>query len=314
MNIPERELDPCSVCNTDGAESKTPMSSNGIRQLCIRCGEFEANGDALNLLSTGLGPDKRAKISGWVREQFRAGVVPVILTGNRIKQILSLPLPTIMERAELLLLEAVKGQDKLGEIFNITDPRFLAASYSTEYDDVHFLQTVLRGKDMLQTIATGGSAEVMPDGYIHADNISRKQVNSSQAFVAMWFDENLIKAYENGFATGIINAGYDPLRIDKVEHINRIDDEIIAQIKVSRFVVADFTGHRTGVYFEAGYGMGLDLPVIWTCHKDSMDDLHFDIRQFNCIDWEEPSDLAERLQKRIEAVIGVGPKKILDSP
>ena len=33
-------------------------------------------------------------------------------------------------------------------------------------------------------------------------------------------------------------------------------------------VVADFTGHRGGVYFEAGFARGLGIPVVWTCHKE----------------------------------------------
>ena len=74
----------------------------------------------------------------------------------------------------------------------------------------------------------------------------------------------LIQPTRYGFQQGILEAGYDPVRIDHIEHINRIDDEIIAQINASRFVVADFTGHRGGVYFEAGYALGLGLPVFWS--------------------------------------------------
>ena len=127
----------------------------------------------------------------------------------------------------------------------------------------------------------------------------------------MWFDETTRDAYANGFEPAIRDAGYDPLRIDRVEHVGKIDDEIIAQIRRSRFVVADFTGHRGGVYFEAGFALGLDLPVFWTCRKDEIGGLHFDIRQFNCIDWADSNELADRLQKRIEAVIGAGPRKPL---
>jgi hypothetical protein len=85
------------------------------------------------------------------------------------------------------------------------------------------------------------------------------------------------------------------------------DDEIISQIRKSRFLVADFTGHRGGVYFEARFAMGLGMPVFWTCRKDDLPHLHFDIRQYNCIDWADPADLAVRLRRRIEAVIGAGP-------
>ena len=65
--------------------------------------------------------------------------------------------------------------------------------------------------------------------------------------------------------------------INQMEHVGKIDDEIIAQIRSSAFLVADFTGHRGGVYFEAGYAMGRDLPVpVWTCRKDEMAQLHFE--------------------------------------
>ena len=59
--------------------------------------------------------------------------------------------------------------------------------------------------------------------------------------MAMWFDENLMEVGEDGFEARISDAGYTPLRISMKEHINRIDDEIIAEIRRSRFVVADFT-------------------------------------------------------------------------
>ena len=125
----------------------------------------------------------------------------------------------------------------------------------------------------------------------------------------MWFDDSMHDSYVNGFKPGVREAGYDPIRVDSVEHVGKIDDEIIAQIKRSRFVVADFTEQRGGVYFEAGFAFGLDLPVIWICQEDDFGELHFDIRQFNCIVWTDPGDLAARLQRRIEAVIGVGPRK-----
>ena len=82
--------------------------------------------------------------------------------------------------------------------------------------------------------------------------------------------------------------------------------------RASAFVIADFTEHSPGVYFEAGFALGLELPVIWTCREDHMKKLHFDIRQYNCIDWETPKDLASRLQHRIEAIAGKGPKAPLN--
>ena len=96
------------------------------------------------------------------------------------------------------------------------------------------------------------------------------------------------------------------MRIDKKEHINKIDDQTC-------FVVADFThgdgGTRGGVYYEAGFAHGLDIPVIFTCHENIFKEIHFDTRQYNHIVWGEPEELRKDLEARIGAVIGQGSVK-----
>ncbi len=102
---------------------------------------------------------------------------------------------------------------------------------------------------------------------------------SKQAFVAMWFnrDENIKeckydmqKTYENAIEPAISTSKdkYTAMRIDCKEHCNDINDEMIAEIRKSKFVVADLTGYRGGVYFEAGFAYGLGLPVIYTCNQE----------------------------------------------
>jgi hypothetical protein len=61
-------------------------------------------------------------------------------------------------------------------------------------------------------------------------------------------------------------------------------------------MVADFTGQLAGVYYEAGFAMGLGRTVIWCCRKDEIGKLHFDTNHKNHIDWE-------RLYRRIRATI-----------
>ena len=140
--------------------------------------------------------------------------------------------------------------------------------------------------------------------------------DSSQAFVAMWFDDSMKAMREEGVETAITNAGYQPMVINQKEHIGKIDDEIIAEIRRSRFIVADFThgcdGARGSVYYEAGFAHGLNIPVIFTCRKDALKKIHFDTRQYPHIVWETPEELREKLAKRIGAAIGDGPFKNSD--
>jgi nucleoside 2-deoxyribosyltransferase len=128
--------------------------------------------------------------------------------------------------------------------------------------------------------------------------------NSHTGFIAMSFDPSLNKAFSEGIEPAIREAHYEPLRVDKIHHNEKICDRIVAEIRRSRFVVADVTMQRQGVYFEAGFAMALALPVIWCCRKDDLNNVHFDTRQYNHIVWEQPADLRQRLADRIRATIG----------
>ena len=151
------------------------------------------------------------------------------------------------------------------------------------------------------------------EGYARLAELGTANAESSQGFVAMWFDKSTDEAWEQGIKLGIEEAGYEAVRIDQKEHTNKIDDEIIAEIRRSRFVVADFTqgkdGARGGVYYEAGFAHGLGIEVIFTCREDALQKVHFDTRQYNHIVWETPEELRQRLAARISAVIGDGPHK-----
>jgi hypothetical protein len=141
-------------------------------------------------------------------------------------------------------------------------------------------------------------------GWLKVDELRSTGASTRQAFVAMWFDASMNPAWEGGFKPGIEAGGqFDATRIDQIAHNGKIDDRIISEIRRSALLVADFTGHRGGVYFEAGYAMGLGIPVIWTCHKDDISSAHFDTRQYNHITWSTPDDLREALRLRIAATI-----------
>jgi nucleoside 2-deoxyribosyltransferase len=96
------------------------------------------------------------------------------------------------------------------------------------------------------------------------------------------------------------------LRIDTKKFNDKICDHIVAEIRRSRFMIADVTRHRRAVYFEAGYAIGLGLEVIWTCRGDHMKRAEriFDTRQYNHIVWTTHEDLREKLKDRILATIG----------
>lgn len=141
-------------------------------------------------------------------------------------------------------------------------------------------------------------------GWERIASLQNERKNSKQVFVAMRFgDKDLDSIYNQAIAPAVIECGYSPFRIDKKEHNDKICDLIISEIKRSAFIIADFTFHRGGVYFEAGYALGLGIPVIWTCREDDFQNLHFDTRQYNHIKWSSPDEFKEQLVNRIKATI-----------
>jgi len=144
-------------------------------------------------------------------------------------------------------------------------------------------------------------------GWQHVSDLRDKKPLTRQAFVAMSFAPDLKSACPEGIRPALRETGYSPMRIDELQHNDKIDDKIVAELRRSGLLIADFTGHRGGVYFEAGYGLGRGIPVIWSCRLDEVEKAHFDTRQFNHLTWTTPADLREKLRDRIRATLETYP-------
>jgi hypothetical protein len=156
---------------------------------------------------------------------------------------------------------------------------------------------------------------------------SPSPVAGDQAFVAMWLHPGMKPAYEDGIHEALVETGYRPYRVDFAHHTRRIDDEIISQIRHSRLMVADATGARASVYYEAGFAEALGLPVIWCCNNrlraqiikpeelaPSMgatatcvetgwfNCVAFDANHLSFILWDDEADLKKKLTDRIRGL------------
>jgi len=185
--------------------------------------------------------------------------------------------------------------------------------------------------------------KITAKGYARLRELQRVNQESRQGFVAMWYADEMKVVFEDAIRPAIEfkeegrgEPRFRAVRVDSVEHVNDINDEMIAQIRRSRFLVCDLTGYRGGVYFEAGFAYGLGLPVIYTCRADWCDadafidaqgrpvkelkdssgrrvsikkeGIHFDLAHRNRIVWQDDSpDQLEAFKKqlthRIQAVV-----------
>lgn len=258
-------------------------------------------------------PRQIANISGWIREHSSE---KLRLDRAALKRLALLSTPSVAERADKLLLELERRTEALGLPVEIrssqyaadNDLSWLAVCWALDENEVGFLvHNYLVEKGYCE--APGGPSmykTVTAAGYAHLDALRKVNRDSEIGFCAMWFDSSVERLWTDAIERAIRDAGYRPVRIDKVEHNEDINDEMIAAIRRARFVVADFTQQRPNVYFEAGFARGMGLNVIWMCREGGQP--HFDVRQFNLIEWRDGEyDAArERLYNRIEATLGHG--------
>jgi hypothetical protein len=122
------------------------------------------------------------------------------------------------------------------------------------------------------------------------------------------------RVYDDLIVPSLTEKKIKPVRIDRIEYNDDIDDRIMAELQKCDFVIADLTYARPSVYFEAGYAQR-EVPVVYICRKDHFspkaDDefgnyrVHFDLQMKNIIPWSSPTDhnFSKRLRARIEKVI-----------
>ncbi len=317
----------CAIWGTP-ASKKLENGLNGHLIDSLRAGgRYFISGTALEDLkecadSKGYNEHFQARLTSWLVEQRRLGIeCPEIMksTLECVKTKKSLSVNT--RATKLLQFMGAKSRClRIGEELDYrkNELEMFAWSESTDSNELGYLLNYLKECGWLKSYFdddnfSSNQYALTVQGHRRIEELEQTPIDSSRAFVAMWFGASMDEAWDKGIAPGVRDAGYEPVRIDRKEHVNKIDDEIVAEIRRSRFVVADFTqgddGARGGVYYEAGFAHGLGIPVVFTCRKDALGAIHFDTNHYNHIVWETPEELRRMLAARISAVIGDGPNK-----
>jgi hypothetical protein len=309
----------CPFCSSNCYyRDQRPQASPCI---CPVCGKFGLGGTS-DLFLCGLSDEERTRV---YRISFALRTVSQralgkpdssyfpVYSNEDLQKMLDKPELSVQGKLTLLLKYLGRITEHPGQTaeFDLNHDYSVVCAKNSEEAKFYFDSLAEQGLVHQQQPFTGHynpRFKVSASGWTELNRIEQSGSESSSAFIAMSFhpDRNL---FEKAISTAIKAAGYLPVRVDKIEHVNHIDDEIIARIRGSKFLVSDFTGQRNGVYFEAGFMLGLGRPVIWLCEKEDLKNVHFDTRQYNTIDYKDADDLQTRLQFRIEAILGKGPHK-----
>lgn len=293
----------CFLCDNLAQITHSSRADDVFYISCQTCGTYEISKEAIRLELSRIAQNKMYVFSGLTRAASESGSRLTLLTTNLQDLFDSAPLPDgPLEMIDRILLYVSKKAQTADASVELSAQHYPIA-FAKSITEFAFLFKKAAELDYLEK-ASGGEKQYRLGfkGWERVSELRKMVRESNKAFVAMWFDKKLDSVWKDGFKQALKETGYQPIRIDLVEHNEKICDRIIAEIRRSGLLIADFTGNRGGVYFEAGFAMGLGIQVIWTCRDTDIKQVHFDTRQYNHVVWSNSEDLKKKLINRIEAL------------
>ncbi len=329
------ELKICPYCGAENLSVRSGVNLLHVTIDCPSCGSYEiktkpnmTNEDIKDEVASYLYyhsinsfPNKNYPFKNFLGEKtlYDAKIVDCNNIAYVSKEaILSFQPKTFADRIDRVLLGFAEQTGFLGEKVKLLESQLYSALFIKRHDtdgnklnenditaQLHEIINYLEENKYIEYYYHEGPIFILkPDGWKRVDELQKyAKLNSKTVFVAMSFAEEM-KPVEDAIRAVIIECGFVPMIIKDKEYNRQIVPEILYEIRQAKFVIAEFTNHNNGAYYEAGYAYALGKEVIHLCNDDSFDkDAHFDIKQVNTIRWNKIEDLEQKLIKRIKATI-----------
>ena len=291
----------CKICGDDSSFAGYSIDKDSEPIDCLYCGRYFL----MHSFEIDIYHDKSNfyKVSSWIREQNdEFDISPEIsqeifedklnIRDKRIKEKFDLmmhylsSLPYDIQLDNKIFIKCwIKNTEELFELIQkALDENFIKAKLYSSV--VYFNKLTFNGLEYIE-------------------NLDNPNQSSKNIFAAFNFEDELNEVFNVHLNQAIVDNGFNYIVVnqDNVEHNKSINDEIIVKLKSSRIVIADFTNHRSSVYFEAGFAMGMSIPIIWTCQEGHDKEMSFDTRQFPHIIWKDKDDLVKQVIDRIKVII-----------
>ncbi len=296
--------DKCPVCEKQHLveDDQQPVGRRELK--CLLCGKYSVDSLVWGALLPAASFDEHRWLMSCILRQKSEENRPLFLESlNFIDELLeNADRPKgVSDQADRLLCYFCTRNEALG-IENLvpydpdTDYPIAFAKNPAQFNKLMFH---LAHKDLIRANQRKTAAEPRIKGWERFEELKAQGASSNQAFVAMSFEDDLDPVWKDGIIPALEHFKLDVKFIKNEEHDEKIDQLIIEEIKKSRLIVADFTLHRSSVYFEAGFAEGLGIRVIRTCKSSDLEDLAFDTKTYNHILWDDPAELKEKLVKRL---------------
>jgi hypothetical protein len=318
--------DKCPICKQLTMDEKNVSADFfTFRVKCKMCGSFDISSPVVS--SEQYNDEPYYLVSSYIRRktEFEKGTYQIVTDLKSLEK--SIQKPNLNEQIDMILDYVSKSQKHAADyillqplneypIFYCKNSQefvfLLSKSSELEYfefnPDSKITEKHLRNSGMTEII----SLRLNIKGIQRLYELQKKNVDSLKCFVAMSFANKYDFVFDDGISPIFIEdetikkSGISAYRVDK-DFTNLSDqtivNKIIAQIKSSRFVIGDFTGNNRNVYFEVGYAMGMQIPVILICHTKYTKRIRFDLKQHPFFFYDTIDNLKDQLKAAIKANI-----------
>ncbi|WP_395375794.1 hypothetical protein [Marinicella sp. W31] len=299
-------MEKCKFCGNECTSQLVHSHSDNMAIDCSLCGKYLMDECLYDDFT--LDESKLYVVSSWIREKNdelkKNGLkkYPTI-NNSKLNEIINLRKKSIQEKFDLMM-------GNLYLSLNI-DKYLMTRCWSkdeTEFEnlfqksiDLGYVNGSVSGiTDKMYTVHG-----LTFDGLEYIESLEEPNKSSKKIFVAFNFEDNMISIFNSYVRKAIedLNFIYTVVNQNNSSHDKAISDEIIATLKSCKILIADFSNQRNSVYFEAGFAMGMGIPIIWTCHEDHIEELSFDTRQFPHIVWKDGEDLQQQIMNRIRVIV-----------
>lgn len=311
----------CPVCEKGDAEFEQRGREDVYLWECRRCGRFE-QGDAARFVD--LTKEDRWRLSHEIRcwsDEHPKGYRTGFQTTEGLREVLSTvdPTPLPSELRRRLVIAVGERTKTLGGWTTTEAADVWVARVGSAFPE--HLAALLLQLERDGLIRTNGAVQagfkdgcefgffrqaiqlsLSLTGWTEYEKLQTHRAVSTTVFVAL-SERGSEARWAEGIKPAIEACGFlaDRVALPGQDGHQPITDQIISRIRRARFLIADLTGERPNVYWEAGFAMGLGIPVIFCCTNIEKD-AHFNTQQYYHIEESDPTKLKEALIARIQAL------------
>lgn len=297
----------CIFCGNDAKDHGFEQQYDGITYTCNVCHRYVLE-RSFQIERYSKQKDKYFKVSSWIREQNDLFDKAPKITSKDFPKLLDMSDKKVKEKFDLMMQHVYKSKYQtidtkqcVVQSWFIDEAEFLLF-FQKAIDDGFVKAEIQRFMDRTSRIQF---QSITFDGLQYVENLESPNKSSKNVFLAFNFETELNDVFSTYVREAVEESGLNCIIVNQnnTEHDKSITDEIIGKLKSSRIVIADFTNHRNSVYFEAGFAMGMKIPIIWTVQKGHEENMSFDTRQYPHIVWENGEDLKKQIMDRIKVIL-----------